>query len=255
MPPGDPRVHLNSEVTGIEYNCDAVIVTTRDGQLYKVSKTPTVGPEVGPISACCCRIPTGPHGPACVLPANLTAFSLKATEVISTLPLGVLQRNHWPRAVQSFRRHSVYFIRDSPHKISLSRVKKQSFWSKLRARGSHHFRVRPFSTKSFVSLTETTIYQAASEGLGDSWLSVKVTGLAQNLGQLEAVHRDLNSKSWASLKLLGQPCNFYALGTTARSSRPPCRRSRSMRSSRRVRSHLTNCPSHDVSITSHASTL
>jgi hypothetical protein len=40
--------------------------------------------------------------------------------------------------------------------------------------------------------------------------SVKVTGLAQNLGQLEAVSRDLQSKSWANLKLLGQPCNFYA---------------------------------------------
>jgi hypothetical protein len=39
---------------------------------------------------------------------------------------------------------------------------------------------------------------------------VKVTGLAQKLGQLEAVNRDLQSKSWANLKILGQPCNFYA---------------------------------------------
>jgi hypothetical protein len=31
-------------------------------------------------------------------------------------------------------------------------------------------------------------------------------------GQLEAVNRDLQSKSWANLKLLGQPCNFYARG-------------------------------------------
>ena len=42
-------------------------------------------------------------------------------------------------------------------------------------------------------------------------LRVKVTGLAQTLGQLEAVNRDLQSKYWANLKLLGQPCNFYAL--------------------------------------------
>jgi hypothetical protein len=35
--------------------------------------------------------------------------------------------------------------------------------------------------------------------------------LAQRLGQLEAVHRDFQSKYWADLKLLGQPCNFYAL--------------------------------------------
>jgi hypothetical protein len=40
--------------------------------------------------------------------------------------------------------------------------------------------------------------------------SVKVTGLGQNLGQLEAVHRDFQSKYEASLQLLGQPCNFYA---------------------------------------------
>ena len=38
---------------------------------------------------------------------------------------------------------------------------------------------------------------------------VKVTGLAQKLGQLEAVSRDLQLKSWANLKLLGQPCNFH----------------------------------------------
>ena len=41
---------------------------------------------------------------------------------------------------------------------------------------------------------------------------VKVTGLAQNLGQPEAVNRDLQSKSWADLQLLGQPCNFRARG-------------------------------------------
>ena len=41
--------------------------------------------------------------------------------------------------------------------------------------------------------------------------SVKVTGLAQKLSQLEAVNRDLQSKSWANLKFLGQPCNFYAV--------------------------------------------
>ena len=40
--------------------------------------------------------------------------------------------------------------------------------------------------------------------------SVKVTGLVQKLVQLEAVSRDLQSKSWANLNLLGQPCNFYA---------------------------------------------
>ena len=42
-------------------------------------------------------------------------------------------------------------------------------------------------------------------------LRVKVTRLAQKLGQLEAVNRDLQSKSWANLQLLGQPCNFRAL--------------------------------------------
>ena len=41
--------------------------------------------------------------------------------------------------------------------------------------------------------------------------SAKVTGLVQKLGQFEAVHRDLQSKSWANLRLLGQPCNFYAI--------------------------------------------
>ena len=40
--------------------------------------------------------------------------------------------------------------------------------------------------------------------------SVKVTGRAQKLGQLEAVNRDFQSKSWANLQLLGQPCNFRA---------------------------------------------
>jgi hypothetical protein len=45
---------------------------------------------------------------------------------------------------------------------------------------------------------------------------VKVTWLAQKLGQLEAVDRGLRSKFWANLKLLGQPCNFYTTGP-----RPP----------------------------------
>jgi hypothetical protein len=43
-------------------------------------------------------------------------------------------------------------------------------------------------------------------------LSVKDTGLAQKLGQLEAVNRDLQAKSWANLQLLGQPCNFPTRG-------------------------------------------
>jgi hypothetical protein len=41
---------------------------------------------------------------------------------------------------------------------------------------------------------------------------VKVTGLAQKLAQLEAAHMDFQSKYWTNLKLLGQPCNFYAGG-------------------------------------------
>ena len=45
--------------------------------------------------------------------------------------------------------------------------------------------------------------------------SVKVTGLAKKLGQLGAVNRDLQSKYWANLNLLGQPCNFYADGARA----------------------------------------
>jgi hypothetical protein len=40
---------------------------------------------------------------------------------------------------------------------------------------------------------------------------VKVTGLAQKLGQLEAVNRDLQTKSWANLKLLGQPRNVRTI--------------------------------------------
>jgi hypothetical protein len=43
------------------------------------------------------------------------------------------------------------------------------------------------------------------------WGNSKVAGLAQKLGQLEAVNRDSQSKYWANLKLLGQPCNFYAI--------------------------------------------
>jgi hypothetical protein len=34
--------------------------------------------------------------------------------------------------------------------------------------------------------------------------------MAQKLGQLEAVHRDLQPKYWANLKRLGQPCNAHA---------------------------------------------
>ena len=40
--------------------------------------------------------------------------------------------------------------------------------------------------------------------------SVEVTRLAEKLGQLQAANRDFQSKSWASLQLLGQPCNFRA---------------------------------------------
>jgi hypothetical protein len=36
-----------------------------------------VGPEVGPTSACSSCIPTGMHGPACIVWANLTPFLLK----------------------------------------------------------------------------------------------------------------------------------------------------------------------------------
>jgi hypothetical protein len=36
--------------------------------------------------------------------------------------------------------------------------------------------------------------------------------LAQNLGQLAAVNRDVHSKYWANLQLLGQRCNFRAIG-------------------------------------------
>ena len=49
--------------------------------------------------------------------------------------------------------------------------------------------------------------------------SVKVTGLAQKLAQLEAVNRDLQSKSWANLNILGQPCNFYASRPVPRTPR------------------------------------
>ena len=41
-------------------------------------------------------------------------------------------------------------------------------------------------------------------------LSVNVTGLAQKLGQLEAVNREVQSKYWSNLQLLGQPWNFDA---------------------------------------------
>jgi hypothetical protein len=36
--------------------------------------------------------------------------------------------------------------------------------------------------------------------------------LPQKLGQLEAASRDLHSKSWANLQLLGRPCSFRAPG-------------------------------------------
>jgi hypothetical protein len=48
--------------------------------------------------------------------------------------------------------------------------------------------------------------------------SVKVTGLAQKLGELEAVHMDFQPKYWANLKLLGQPINFYACADRAETS-------------------------------------
>ena len=47
-------------------------------------------------------------------------------------------------------------------------------------------------------------------GLDEDDTSVKVIGLAQNLGQLEADHREAQSKYWANLNLLDQRCNFYA---------------------------------------------
>jgi hypothetical protein len=50
--------------------------------------------------------------------------------------------------------------------------------------------------------------------------SVKVTGLAKKLGQLEAVHRDLQSKYFANLKLLGPPCNFYVPASGQREGGP-----------------------------------
>ena len=37
---------------------------------------------------------------------------------------------------------------------------------------------------------------------------VKITGLAQNLGQLQASHRDFQSKFLVNSKILGQPCVF-----------------------------------------------
>ena len=40
--------------------------------------------------------------------------------------------------------------------------------------------------------------------------NVKVTGLVQKLGQLEAVNREFHSKYGANLQLLGQPYNFHA---------------------------------------------
>ena len=40
--------------------------------------------------------------------------------------------------------------------------------------------------------------------------SVKATGPGRKSGQLEAVHRDLHSKSRGTLQLLGRPCQFYA---------------------------------------------
>ena len=75
--------------------------------------------------------------------------------------------------------------------------------------------------------TATTIPRHTSGGTCDPPLAVvgealaerhrvKVTGLAQKLGQLEAVNRDLQSKSWANLKLLGQPCNLRAWAPVVR---------------------------------------
>jgi hypothetical protein len=45
---------------------------------------------------------------------------------------------------------------------------------------------------------------------------VKSTGLAQNLGQLEASSRDFHSNCWANLRILGQPCEFQVGGTPTR---------------------------------------
>jgi hypothetical protein len=38
------------------------------------------------------------------------------------------------------------------------------------------------------------------------YIKVKFTGLAQTLGQLQASDGDSQSKFWANLKILGQPC-------------------------------------------------
>jgi hypothetical protein len=42
--------------------------------------------------------------------------------------------------------------------------------------------------------------------------TVTFTGLAQDLGQLQASRRDSQSNFWASLRSLGQPCGFQADG-------------------------------------------
>jgi hypothetical protein len=45
---------------------------------------------------------------------------------------------------------------------------------------------------------------------------VEVTGLAQKLGRLEAVNKDLQSKYWANLHILGRPDTFRAAAMSAR---------------------------------------
>jgi hypothetical protein len=65
--------------------------------------------------------------------------------------------------------------------------------------------------------------------------SVKVTGLAQTLGKLEAVDRGFQSKYWANLNCLGQPCKFRATDTGLGPSRSTEPRRRDARSARPLR--------------------
>ena len=60
--------------------------------------------------------------------------------------------------------------------------------------GNNH---QPWAVESFT--TRRSVYFTSS---------VKVTGLAQKLGQLEAVNREFQSKYWANLQLLDQPCTL-----------------------------------------------
>ena len=59
-------------------------------------------------------------------------------------PHGVTSRGPM---VESFSRTPVYFPQRIPKEISLSRIKKPCFWSKLRARGNGPPRTRNFDQK------------------------------------------------------------------------------------------------------------